>query len=338
MSYRSLKDLPVKGKKVLMRVDFNVPLSKEGAITDDSRIVAALELIQYVLNQGAALILISHLGRPKAAPDPHFTLAPIARRLSELLERPVLFAQDCVGPVVEKMVSTLRPGQVLLLENVRFHLGEEEPEQDPSFVKKLALLGDCYVNDAFGTAHRAHSSTALIAKYFPGKSAAGFLMEKELNHLLPLLEEPKRPFYALIGGAKVSTKAGVIHNLLKRVDHLFLGGGMTYTFLKAQGIAIGDSLVEESEIKTAQEILEQKEKVHLPLDLIIADAFSNEAHWKIIEAQEGIPPGWQGMGIGPKTVENWSNLFQKAETIFWNGPVSVFEMSNFASPTRELAE
>ena len=338
MEKLSLKDLPLKGKRVLMRVDFNVPLSKTGEITDDSRIQAALPSIEYVLSHGASLILMSHLGRPKAKFDPQYSLAPVAKRLSECLHQPVPLAPDCVGPEVKAMCAALRPGQVLLLENVRFHIGEEEPEQDPSFTDELASLGDVYVNDAFGTAHRAHASTALIAKHFPGKAAAGFLMDKELTYLTPLLIAPKRPFYAIIGGAKVSTKAGVIHNLLKRVDALFLGGGMTYTFLKAQGIEIGDSLIEESEVQTAKEILSRAKSLHLPTDLIIADAFSNNAHTKIVSAKDGIPPGWQGMGIGPQTVKEWALLFEKAATIFWNGPLSVFEMPTFAKSTDEIAK
>ena len=337
MDKLTLKDLSLKGKTVLMRVDFNVPLSKDGKITDDSRIVAALPSIEYVLAHGAALILMSHLGRPKAKPDPQFSLAPTAMRLSMLLHKPVPLAPDCVGPEVKKMAAALRPGQVLMLENVRFHPGEEEPETDPSFTDQLAALGDLYVNDAFGTAHRAHASTALIAKHFPGKAAAGFLMEKEIAYLSPLLQNPKRPFYAIIGGAKVSTKAGVIHNLLKRVDALFLGGGMAFTFLKAEGIEIGSSLFEASEVKRAKEILETAKSVHLPTDLIIADDFSNDANRKSIGAQEGIPEGWQGMDIGPETIHEWSTLLQKAATVFWNGPLGVFEMSHFSKGTLGIA-
>jgi phosphoglycerate kinase len=236
------------------------------------------------------------------------------------------------------MAKTLKSGQILLLENVRFHAAEEEPETDPSFTKQLAELGDIYINDAFATAHRAHASTALIAKYFPGKAAAGFLMENEINHLSPLLENPKRPFYAIIGGSKVSTKAGFIQNLLKRVDALFIGGGMTFTFLKAQGIEIGQSLFEESEVKTAKEILKHSSSIHLPSDLVIADAFSNDATRKTIPIQEGIPAGWQGMDIGPKTVQDWSKLLQKAATVFWNGPLGVYEMSHFSQGTYDIAK
>ena len=337
MDKLSLKDLHLKNKRVLMRVDFNVPLSKDGKITDDSRIIAALPSIEYVLAHGASLILMSHLGRPKAQPEPQFSLAPVAKRLSELLRKPVSLAPDCIGSEVEKMASSLHPGDILMLENVRFHPGEEEPETDPSFVDKLAKLGDLYVNDAFGTAHRAHASTALIAKHFPGKAAAGFLMEKELSFLYPLLQSPSHPFYAIIGGAKISTKAGVIHNLLKRVDSLFLGGGMTYTFLKAEGIEIGSSLLEEDEVKGAKEILQHAKSIHLPSDLVIADAFSNDANRKIIKAKDGIPKGWQGMDIGPETIKEWTKLLQKAATVFWNGPLGVFEMSHFAKGTFEIA-
>lgn len=337
MDKLALKDLSLKGKRVLMRVDFNVPLSKDGTITDDSRIVAALPSIEYILAHGASLILMSHLGRPKAKPDPQFSLEKVAKRLSELLDKPVPLAPDCIGPEVEKMAKALRPRQVLMLENVRFHLGEEEPEKDPSFVDSLAELGDLYVNDAFGAAHRAHASTALIAKHFPGKAAAGFLMEKEISYLTPLLQSPRHPFYAIIGGAKVSTKAGVIHNLLKKVDSLFLGGGMTFTFLKAEGIEIGSSLFEEEEQKAASEILETAKSIHLPSDLVIADAFSNDANRKVIKSKEGIPQGWQGMDIGPETIQEWSKLLQKAATVFWNGPLGVFEMPHFAKGTFEIA-
>ncbi len=337
MDKLTLKDLALKNKCVLMRVDFNVPLTKDGKISDDSRIVAALPSIEYVLGHGASLVLMSHLGRPKAKPDPQFSLAPVAKRLSELLHIPVPLAPDSIGPQVKKMAAALKPGSVLMLENVRFHPGEEEPEQDPSFTDQLAELGDLYVNDAFGSAHRAHASTALIAKHFPGKAAAGFLMEKEISFLSPLLQGPKRPFYSIIGGAKVSTKAGVIHNLLKRVDSLFIGGGMTFTFMKAKGIGIGSSLFEEGEVKRAKEILDSAKSIHLPTDLVIADSFANEANRKVVSAEEDIPDGWQGMDIGPETIREWSSLLQKAATVFWNGPLGVFEMPQFAKGTFEIA-
>lgn len=333
MSKMKLQDLSLKGKRVLMRVDFNVPMEK-GKITDDSRIKAALPSIKYILNQGASLILMSHLGRPKDKPEAEFSLAPCAKRLSEILKKPVAMAKDCIGPEVEKMVGHLQSGQVLLLENLRFHPGEENPDENPDFVKQLASFGDCYVNDAFGTAHRAHASTAEIAKYFPNCSAMGFLIEKEIKELSPLLSQPKRPFYAIIGGAKISTKIGVIKQLLKRIDLLFIGGGMVYTFLKADGIAIGNSICEDP----AKVLDIPKERLRFPLDLVITDAFSNEAHQKTITLKEGIPAGWQGMDIGPKTIAEWSKELQKGATVFWNGPLGVFEMPNFAKGTRAIAE
>jgi len=337
MGRLTLKDLSLKGKRVLIRVDFNVPLSKTGEITDDSRILASVPSIQYILTQGASLVLMSHLGRPEGKPDPKLSLAPCAKRLSEILKQPVLLAPDCVGSEVEKLAQALSPGKILLLENLRFHEGEEEPEKDPAFTAQLAKLGDIYVNDAFGTAHRAHASTALITKYFPKKAAAGFLMENEISHLSPLLKNPERPFYAIIGGAKVSSKAGVIHNLLKRIDSLFLGGGMTFTFLQAKGISIGDSLFEKSEIKTAKDILSHNNSIYLPSDLVIANAFNNEANIQTVLAKEGIPPGWQGMDIGPQTIEQWGRLFQNAATVFWNGPLGVFEMPHFIKGTHAIA-
>ncbi len=333
MAKLQLKDLDVKGKKVLLRVDFNVPFSGDGKITDDSRIRAALPTIEYILEKGGSVILMSHLGRPKGI-DPKLSLRVCLERLSELLQRSVIMAPDCVGPVVETMASKLKAGDVLLLENLRFHKGEEKPEEEPDFVKKLALLGDVYVNDAFGTAHRAHASTALIAKYFPKKSAAGFLMEKEIVYLSHLLQAPKRPFYAIIGGAKISTKIAVIRELLQVVDGLFLGGAMAFTFLKAMGKKIGSSLFEEMDIKT----IDGLRKIHLPKDFVIANGFSNDARKKVVTVEEGIDAGWQGMDIGPQTIQEWSSLLQNAKTVFWNGPLGVFEMSHFAKGTYSIAE
>lgn len=330
MGKLTLKDLPLQGKRVLMRVDFNVPM-ENGKITDDSRIVASLPSIQYVLDHGASLVLMSHLGRPKGR-EVGLSLAPCARKLAELLGREVEMAPDCVGPEVEKRAKELKPGDVLLLENLRFYPGEEG--QSLGFVRALAKLGDCYVNDAFGTAHRAHASTAAIAKCFPGKSAMGLLMEEEIKALTPLLQGPKRPFYAIIGGVKISNKLGVIQKLLEKVDALFIGGAMTFTFLKAQGIAIGNSIAEDP--KMVQNI--PLDKLHLPVDLMIAEAFSNDAKRETILTKGGIPPGWQGMDIGPKTIAEWSKILGRAATIFWNGPMGVFEMSNFAQGTRSIAE
>lgn len=333
MAKLKLKDLTIKGKRVLMRVDFNVPIDK-GRITDDSRIKAAIPSIQYIIGQGASLILMSHLGRPDGKPDAAFSLAPCAKRLSELLKQPVEMAKDCVGPEVEKMAQTLQPGQILLLENLRFHPGEEDPEEHPDFVQGLKRLGEFYVNDAFGTAHRSHASTAAIAKFFPENSAMGFLIEKEVEELSPLLSNPKRPFYAIIGGAKVSSKIGVIKQLLSKVDALFIGGAMIYTFLKADGIEIGASIAEDpSEVRNLP-----KEKLRFPKDLIIADGFSNNAKFKPVLANGGIPANWQGMDIGPQTIEEWSKELMKAETVFWNGPVGVFEMPHFANGTKALAQ
>ncbi len=329
----TLRDLSLRGKRVLMRVDFNVPL-ENGKIADDSRIRAALPSIEYILKQGASLILMSHLGRPKGIPDPAFSLAPCGKRLSEFLQCPIEMAADCVGSAVEKLAAGLNQGEILLLENLRFHVGEENPEKEPGFAAELAELGDCYVNDAFGTAHRAHASTATIASYFPGKAAMGFLMEKEIQELTPLLEKPARPFYAIVGGAKISSKIGVIKRLLELVDKLFIGGGMTFTFLKARGIPIGDSISEDSSTIRG---LDQT-KLCFPIDLIIADAFSNDAKSKIISVREGISAGWQGMDIGPQTVLTWSKEFKMAATVFWNGPLGVFEMPHFASGTRGIAE
>lgn len=323
MTKLGLKDLSLKGKRVLMRVDFNVPL-QDGKITDDSRIQASLPSIQYILDQGATLILMSHLGRPKDPKinDPEFSLAPCAKRLSELIKKPVPLATD---------YNNIPKSEVVLLENLRYNPGEENG--DPEFAKQLAKLGDVYVNDAFGTAHRAHASTALIAKYFPLQSAAGFLMEKEIENLSPLIQNPKRPFYAIIGGAKISTKIGVIKNLLKLVDGLFIGGGMTFSFMKAKGLPIGDSKSEEID----KELLNSK-KIHLPIDLVIADRFDASGNQKIVLTEEGIPPGWQGMDIGPETVKKWSLLLKDGATIFWNGPLGVFEMPNFAKGTQEIAK
>lgn len=329
----TLKDLILKNKRVLMRVDFNVPI-QDGKITDDSRIRSSIPSIQYVLDHGASLILMSHLGRPNGKIDPTLSLAPCGKKLSELLGKPVEMAKDCIGPDVEKMAKQLKAPQILLLENLRFHLGEEKPETDPDFVKKLATLGDCYVNDAFGSAHRTHASTAMITKYFPKTSAMGFLIEKELEALSPLITNPERPFYAILGGAKVSSKIGVIEQLLKKVDALFIAGGMIYTFLKADGIAIGDSICEDpKEIKDVP-----REHLRFPKDLIIADAFSNHANYKTVALREGIPPHWRGMDIGPETIIEWSLQLQKAATVFWNGPLGVFEMPHFAKGTQAITE
>lgn len=337
----SLKDLDVKGKKVLMRVDFNVPLDK-GSITDDTRIKASLPSINYVLDHGGSVILMSHLGRPKGKKNPEFSLAPCAKRLSELLHRNVIMAPDCIGPETEKLAQNLKSGEVLLLENLRFHEAEEHPEKDSSFAKKLAKLGDLYVNDAFGTAHRAHSSTVEITKYFPGKSAMGFLLEKEIRYLGQALLNPKRPFYAIIGGAKISTKIGVLKSLTQIVDALFIGGGMAYTFLKAQNIPIGDSIHEDEFLPQALEILkichEKGIKFFLPEDYVVANQYSSDAKTQIVPKEQGIPPGYQGMDIGPKTIALFTKEIPNAKTILWNGPLGVFEFDQFAKGTESIAK
>ena len=341
MTKLSIQDIPLKDQTILMRVDFNVPLDTSGNITDDARIKASLPSIEYVINQDAKLILMSHLGRPKGKKSAKFSLAPVAKRLSELLNHPVIMAPDCIGEDVEKLTKSLSSKDVLLLENLRFYEAEEKPELDPSFAKKLASYADVYVNNAFGAAHRDHSSITTITQYFPQKAVAGFLLDKEIAFLSKLAHQPKRPFYAILGGAKVSTKIGVIKNLIEKVDSIFIGGGMAYTFLKAQGYSLGNSLVEDDQIENAKQIMKKCEeravKFFLPLDIIIANDFSNDAENKIISVKENTPEGWQGMSIGPKTVEEWKNTLQQASTIFWNGPLGVFEFPNFAKATRDIA-
>lgn len=337
----SITNLKLKGKRVLMRVDFNVPVDPQGNITDDSRIKASVPSIKYILDQGGSVILMSHLGRPKGIATPQFSLAPCAKKLLELLHQPVIMAPECIGSAVEQLTKNLKPGQVLMLENLRFHPAEEQPEKDPSFAKQLANLGDIYVNDAFGTSHRAHASTTEVPKYFPGKAAAGFLMEKEIRFLGPNLQEPKRPFYTLIGGAKISTKIGVLKSLLTKVDALFIGGGMAYTFFKAQGLPIGDSIHEDEHLNQAREILALSHssgvKIFLPSDIVIVQELNNDAPARVISTDKGIPNGWQGVDIGPRTIDQYIGALRNASTIFWNGPMGVFELSNFARGTNAIA-
>lgn len=335
----SIQDLPIKDSKVLMRVDFNVPLDPEGHIVDDTRIVSSLPSINFVLESGGALILMSHLGRPKEKHDRSLSLKPCAKRLATLLGKDVTMAPDCVGPKVEKMVRDLKPGDVLLLENLRFHPGEEHPEANPAFVKQLAKLGDFYVNDAFGSAHRAHASTANIAYLFPGKAAAGFLLQKEIQFLGNLMVNPNRPFVAILGGAKVSTKIGVIEALLKKADKVLVGGGMAFTFLKAQGIPIGDSIHEDSFLDKARQILAANSKGNLilPLDFVIADKVESEAHIRTVDFKEGISSGFRGVDIGPKTIAEFSQILQTASTVLWNGPLGICEIAAFAKGTECIA-
>jgi len=335
MAKLTLGDLDVAGKRVLMRVDFNVPLQK-GAVSDDTRIEAALPSINYVLERGGSLVLMSHLGRPKGKVVDELRMDPVARRLQELLGRTVKKVDDCVGPEVEAAARALEPGQVLLLENLRFHA--EEEAGDDTFAQQLARLGDVYVNDAFGTAHRAHASVARVPKHL--RAAAGFLMQRELQYLGDALADPERPFLAILGGAKVSDKITVIDNLLGKVDALLIGGGMTYTFMEAQGKGIGDSIVEDDRVQVAGELLKKAQEkgvsLLLPVDHVIAREVSEQAETRVAEDQ--IPDGWKGVDIGPKTIALYENKVGKAKTVVWNGPMGIFEMAPFAAGTREVAE
>lgn len=341
MSTLTIQDLPLTGRKVLIRVDFNVPLNKDGTIADDTRIRESLPTIQKAVSEGAAVILMSHLGRPQSKHDVQFSLGICAKRLMQLIPSPVFFATDCVGKDVDKMIQELKGGQVLLLENLRFYPAEENPSLDPNFAKELAKGIDYYVNDAFAAAHRAHSSTSVIEQYFPGRAAMGYLMEKELRYLEPLLKNPKRPFYVIIGGAKVSSKIGVLKSLLNHVDAFFIGGGMGLTFLKAVGQETGASPIELTLLDEARLFLqiaaEKKIPVYLPEDLVIADQFRNDATYKTILLPEPIPTGWMGMDIGEATIQKWCLQLKEASTVFWNGPLGVFEFPHFARGTERIA-
>ncbi|MFB0919882.1 MAG: phosphoglycerate kinase [Oscillospiraceae bacterium] len=335
---KSVKDADVKGKKVLLRCDFNVPLSKEtGEITSDKRIVASLPTIEYLLKNGAKVIACSHLGKPKGGFKQELSLEPVARRLTELLKMPVAFAHDVAGEESVKLANGLKDGELLLLENLRFDPGEEK--NDPELAKKLAALGEIYVSDAFGTVHRAHASTAGIAAYLP--AYAGFLVEKELAIMGGALDDPKRPFVAVLGGAKVSDKIGVLTNLIDKADTLIIGGGMAYTFLKALGKNIGQSLLEEDKIALAGEVMEKAKakgvKLLLPVDVAIGDRFAADCQKKIVSVDD-IPDDWQGMDIGTKTIALFSDAIKGAGTIVWNGPMGVFEFPAFADGTKSMAK
>jgi phosphoglycerate kinase len=322
---KSITDIDVKGKRVLVRVDYNVPI-KEDKVTDDT--------LQYLLDHGAAVILASHLGRPKGGPDPKFSLRPVAAHLSGLLGKPVAFADDCIGPVAEAAAKALKPGEILVLENTRFH--PEEEKNDPEFAKKMASLADIYVNDAFGSAHRAHASTEGVAHYLP--AVAGFLMEKEIQYLGQAIANPKRPFIAILGGAKISDKIGVIRNLLTKADQILIGGGMANTFFKAQGYTVGDSLYEEEALDTARQLLQSgSTHLRLPVDVVIGDRFDAEADKKIM-AMASVPDGWRILDIGPDTVANFGKTIAGAGTIVWNGPMGVFEFPRFAEGTIGVAK
>ena len=336
MNKKTVRDIDVSGKRVLVRVDFNVPLDKEGHVTDDTRINAALPTIKYLTGAGARVILMSHLGRPKGKVDDRFKLDPVAERLQQLIGAPVQKADDCVGDEVKHMVDDMKDGDILLLENVRFY--PEEEKNDEKFARRLAELGDVFVNDAFGAAHRAHASTAGVAEFLP--AVAGFLMEKELAMLGQVLSSPSRPFMAVIGGAKVSDKIAVIDNLLQQVDVLLIGGGMANTFLKAQGHELGQSLVESDKIELARELIRQarsrKVEMLLPVDMVVAPAAAPDAQSKVVPV-DSIPADTMALDIGPQTAKQYGDRLKEAATVVWNGPMGVFEMEPFAGGTMAVA-
>ncbi len=334
MQKKTIRDVDLKGKRVLVRVDFNVPV-EDGKVTNDFRIRSAVPTIKAILEQEPkAVILMSHLGRPKGEPKAEFSLKPVVPVLSELLGMDVAFAEDCVGEAAEKAVANLPDGGVLVLENTRFHAGERGNDAD--FAKQLAAHGDIFVNDAFGSAHRAHASTEGVTHYL--KAVAGLLMIKELDYLIGELEAPAKPFIAILGGAKVSDKIGVIDNLLGKCDKLLIGGAMANTFFAAQGIAMGDSLVEEDAIDTAKKLLDDAgDKLVLPVDLVVADAFADDANYKTVKASDGVEAGWRALDIGGETVKKFAELLEGAKTVVWNGPMGVFEMETFAQGTVAVA-
>jgi len=334
---KTVRDVDVKGRRVLVRVDFNVPLAEDGSITDDTRIRAALPTIRYLVEQGARVILCSHLGRPKGKPDPKYSLRPAAARLEQLLGRPVKLAADVVGPSAQELAAGLKDGDVMMLENVRFEPGEEK--NDPELARKFAELAELYVNDAFGSAHRAHASTAGVAAHLP--AVAGFLMQKEVEVMGKALAQPDRPFVAIIGGAKVSDKIGVIENLLTKVDKLIIGGGMANTFLRAQGLETGASLVEEEKLDLARSLVDRARErgveLLLPVDVVVADRFAADATYKVVPADQ-IPQGWMALDIGPETARRYQEVIRTARTVVWNGPMGVFEMEPFAKGTFAVAQ
>ncbi len=327
------------GKNAIMRVDFNVPLNAERQVTDDTRIKAAIPSIKSILNKGGAVILMSHLGRPKGGPEEKYSLKHVIPSLSAHLGMEILFADDCIGESAISASKNLKAGQVLLLENLRFY--KEEEKGDRAFAEKLAKLAAVYVNDAFGTAHRAHASTTIIADFFPNDKMFGYLIENELNSMDAVLKTPRRPFTAILGGAKVSTKITIIHQMLEKVDNILIGGGMTYTFIKANGGNVGNSLVEEDLLDMAKDVLEQAAKkgvkIYLPLDQVLADKFDNDANTKITRIDNG-EEGWMGLDVADKTIEHFSSVIAQSKTILWNGPMGVFEMPNFQKGTVEIAK
>ncbi len=334
----SIETADFSGKKVLIRVDFNVPLDANLNVSDDTRIRAAIPTIQKVLSGGGAVILMSHLGRPKAGPEDKFSLKHICGKVAELLGKPVFFAANCIGPIAEAAVKNLKSGEVLLLENLRFY--KEEEAGDIDFAKKLAGLGDVYMNDAFGTAHRAHASTAVIAQFFPVQKLFGYVMQGEIDAIDRVLQHPVHPVLAIMGGAKVSSKISIIENILPKVNHLIIGGGMTFTFIKALGGQIGSSLVEDEQLNLALELLEKAKtmgvEIHLPVDAVIADKFAADAQTQTTDVNN-IPAGWMGLDIGPKTIALFADVIKSCKTILWNGPMGVFEMKAFENGTHQVA-
>lgn len=332
----TIEELPIQGKRVFIRADFNVPIDGNMMITDDRRIRSTLPTINYAIDEGAKVVLASHLGRPKGKPDPRYTLAPVAKRLQRLLNKEVVFASDCIGPQVENLVEKMKPGDVLVLENLRYHAGEEK--NDEIFAKALARLADFYVNDAFGAAHRLHASTGGITKFLP--SAAGFLMKKEIEYLKGAVETPVRPFVAILGGSKVSGKIGVLEHLADKVDKVIVGGGMAFTFIRAMGYEVGDSLCEPDMLELAGNIVtklrQNNVKFYLPVDCVIAQTVEAGAETKIVTTQE-IPKGWRALDIGPASVKLFSAALQDAKTIIWNGPMGVFEIDAFSRGTYAIA-
>lgn len=338
MDCLSLTELPLKNAKILVRVDFNVPFNSQGEITDLTRIKESLPTITYILENGGSVILLSHRGRPNGKKEEQYTLEPCATALADLLHRPVLFAKDCLGEKTKQQASSLQAGDILLLENLRFYAAEENPNTDPSFAKTLASYGDAYVNDAFGTAHRKHASIFDLPTYFPKKAAAGFLVQKEILALSQLIGHPTPPFHVIIGGAKISSKIGLLTSLIPTTQTFYIGGAMAFTFLAAQGYPIGDSLYESAQIETAKNILDQCLKNNVPLFLPIDLIISNGATIKTIDALQGIEKGWKGMDVGPQTILHWEKELMKANSIFWNGPLGAFEDPSFAKGTFTLAK
>ena len=334
---KTINDFNFNNKKAIIRVDFNVPLNDQFQVTDDNRIVAAKPTIDKIVNDGGVAILMSHLGRPKNGPEDKFSLKHIVSKVEEVLGRKVTFVNDSVGADVEKVVADAKVGDVILLENLRFY--KEEEAGDEAFAEKLSKLGDVYVNDAFGTAHRAHASTTIVAKFFPNDKCFGSLLAKEIESIDKVLNSTDKPVTAVLGGSKVSSKITIIENILDKVDHMIIGGGMMFTFIKAQGGKIGSSLVEDDKMELALEILEKAKaknvQIHIPVDVVAADAFSNDANTKIVPAND-IPDGWQGLDVGPKTLEQLNKVIMSSKIILWNGPLGVFEMEKFAAGTITL--